>query len=469
MSILKTVANVEIMETGTFACASGTHDFTSADLESAIAAINNDPAVKDPRIKLGHVGEHGSTIGLPTFGKVQNCRLESEGNKLVGDLVGIPDWLEEILPSAYPNRSIEGDWDVTTSTGQTHRFVIHSLSLLGVELPGISTLEDLQTLYEEGPEAVKATHAVVAQYRKDEPVTVRASVDPYDVRSSFYDSFAVGDRYSWWCHELYIDPMEIIAEDETANKLYRVPYVIASDGKTVEFGDPEEVEKQYVTVTASGPKVVQAAENRPSLVFASREESRQAVQANEEETVGIDIPALRERTGLTAEQLPDDATEEQINTILAEAPPEPEETEEEEETEASAEEDEEEETSAEVPEGKVLVDAEAWAEVQAGAKAGAEVYEDRRKSGRDSVINAAVKAGKIPPSSRANYERMFASDEKGFKQLLTASVKEGGLDEGLIPVSMRGTAENDSVETGQQAESETPLTELFPELRKEAS
>jgi hypothetical protein len=89
--------------------------------------------------------------------------------------------------------------------------------------------------------------------------------------------------YWWWPRDIRLDPDEVIADDGEGGT-YRVPFT--TDGEIdVTFGEAVEVRETFV-----------------------------------------DVPALRSRLQLSEEQLPDDATEEQINTVLASDPstePEP--------------------------------------------------------------------------------------------------------------------------------------------------
>jgi hypothetical protein len=63
----------------------------------------------------------------------------------------VPEWLGEVMASAYPNRSIEGYRDYQCQQGHTHPFAITGLALLGVTPPGVGTLsslEDIAALYD---------------------------------------------------------------------------------------------------------------------------------------------------------------------------------------------------------------------------------------------------------------------------------------------------------------------------------
>src|SRR5687768_12844411 len=143
MPELVTIPNVPLIETGTWQASTGEVTFTSQDLYAAVAALD-DPAVKLPRMRLGHT-EAGVSMAesagqfeeQPCVGKFTNLRVEDDGNTLVGDLVGVPAWLAEILPIAYPNRSVEAYFEVSTSTGKKHGMVVTSVAMLGENLPAV--------------------------------------------------------------------------------------------------------------------------------------------------------------------------------------------------------------------------------------------------------------------------------------------------------------------------------------------
>ncbi|MGV7942471.1 hypothetical protein PJN92_28985, partial [Mycobacterium kansasii] len=65
---------------------------------------------------------------------------------LVGDLTGMPGWLGPILASAYPSRSIEGEWNHRCAVGHVHSFVITGLALLGITEPAIGSLAPLDDI-----------------------------------------------------------------------------------------------------------------------------------------------------------------------------------------------------------------------------------------------------------------------------------------------------------------------------------
>ena len=145
---LSTVPGVELMRTGTWAISTGLTTFTADDLTAAVAALDC-PGVRRPVIKLGHVDPRFD--GEPAIGYIANMATTASAAMLVGDYAGMPAWLTpEVLASAWPDRSIEGEWNWRCQIGHLHPFVVTAVALLGVSPPGIGGLESIQdiaTLY----------------------------------------------------------------------------------------------------------------------------------------------------------------------------------------------------------------------------------------------------------------------------------------------------------------------------------
>ena len=137
--------------------------WTLENLVDAMVAANDDPLIRLPRVKVGHVlwqpgfpegfGDHDPFWdGMPAFGSGKNLRLTNDGAKLVCDLVEVPTWLARAAPSAWPNRSIEWAWDVETEGGKRYSAVITGIGLLGTQQHAVKDLADLQRLLTQGPD-----------------------------------------------------------------------------------------------------------------------------------------------------------------------------------------------------------------------------------------------------------------------------------------------------------------------------
>jgi hypothetical protein len=168
MPALATIPDVELLTVGMdWPGAHGELTFRFDHLADAVTAANQDPHIQIPRIKIGHAdprfntgeGDHDPFYvpgdGEPALGSIENLRLENQGAVLMGDFVRVPLWLAEIMPAAYPNRSIEGAyqdgrWDVETPGGKKYSFVLTAVALLGIFRPAVEDLEDLQAFLTEG-------------------------------------------------------------------------------------------------------------------------------------------------------------------------------------------------------------------------------------------------------------------------------------------------------------------------------
>jgi hypothetical protein len=174
-----TVTDVELVSAGIdWPSATGPTTITMDHVADAVRAANDDPLILDPRIKLGHSDPRFNSSdeldhmwdptwdGEPAFGRAVDLRLTEDGAVIVGDLVGIPDWLTETddngirrLAVHYPSRSIEPLFDWTTPGQRTYRMVIAAVALLGDRWPACQDIEDLALLVTDGPDAVHARHA----------------------------------------------------------------------------------------------------------------------------------------------------------------------------------------------------------------------------------------------------------------------------------------------------------------------
>lgn len=134
---------IELIRTGRWAISTGQWTASREDLAAAVAAMSC-PAIRKPVLKVGHRDERFTPgDGEPSIGWIDNLRLGDGGHTLVGDYVGVPAWLDSIMASAYPDRSVEGTYRHRCQLGHTHPFVLTGVALLGVTPPGVGTLRSL--------------------------------------------------------------------------------------------------------------------------------------------------------------------------------------------------------------------------------------------------------------------------------------------------------------------------------------
>ncbi|MFC9973553.1 hypothetical protein ACFVH6_21930 [Spirillospora sp. NPDC127200] len=341
---LATIPGVELVQSGQWEISTGRIVITPDDLASAVGALDC-PAIRRPPIKLGHhepLPEGGMRWdGEPAVGWIDNMALADSGHTLVGDYVGMPAWLAEILPSAYPDRSFEGVFDFTCQVGHTHPFVITAMALLGVVEPGIGTLRSLQdvaSLY--GVAAADSTDPrgepvtlLIKASRGDSampnprPMQVAAAVSSEDVRRAYYESAP----WEVWICEMQLDPLQLITTNDQTGEYARVPIVL--DGDEVAFGAPVPVRIEYVDITDTdapagdaGVPVAASAGRLQRIVYASRAESRPGPAA--EGVLPSGVTLVHNASGqpepvLTADQQPPASADAQAASSVQNPPPAP--------------------------------------------------------------------------------------------------------------------------------------------------
>lgn len=137
---LRTIPGVELIRVGTWEISTGPWTVTPADLVAAVAA-HRAGAVRRPPVKLGHLDPRFD--GEPAYGFVDNLRIVDNGQTLVGDLVGLPPMLADLIPVAYADRSVEGVQGFVDASGRAYSFALTGVALLGATAPGVSALRSL--------------------------------------------------------------------------------------------------------------------------------------------------------------------------------------------------------------------------------------------------------------------------------------------------------------------------------------
>jgi hypothetical protein len=442
---------VPILEVGTFPLSTGETTFTLDDL-TAIVASQDDPHVPSARLKIGHwyEGPEGEPPNLvtfaeePVFGTLTNYDLDEM--TLYADIAGVPSWFDQIWETAFPNRSVEGLFNFKANSGKTYSLVLSALSLLGVSMPGVSTLPDLAALYttEDVPDGV-----VLANYKGGKPVPrLDAAVSVEQLRRDFYDNVAAGDQLWWWVREVQLEPQQIICDSDDGD-LYRIPYTLAGD--SIEWGDPQQVKIVYEDVAVAADA---ADTNGKAVIFATAAESRPNDRQRENE-----MPETKARrpsknkdakaAGTVAEPKPgttdtdpeDEANPDDDDAVLDDG-----------DDDAGAEKpgdgkgpddpSQPAKTTLVVPEGMSLVPTAVLEDLKSGVAAGREARKVQLDRHRDTKIAAAIDKGKFAPAQRENFEKLWAADAKGTEDLIDA------LEENVIPIDQRsvgGAAEEQAI------------------------
>lgn len=89
------------------------------------------------------------------------------------------------------------------------------------------------------------------------------------------------------------------------------------------------------------------------------------------------------------------------------------------------------------------MDAGRLADLERRAARGDTARTEQENQERDRIIDAAIRAGKVPKSRQAHWVSQWKVDVEGTKKLLTAKVEDGGLAPGLVPVDEQGASPSD--------------------------
>ena len=452
--VLATIPRVELGSVGTWNISNidGWHP-SAEDFANAVAALEC-PAVRRPVLKCGHLGPHGS--GDPALGLIDNLAVTDNGQTLVGDFVGVPAWLaavddqgRSVIASAYGDRSGEWEHNYVCQLGHTHPFVLHAMSLLGVERPGIGDLQSLYDLYAKAPEKMKEMPMAA---------TALASVTVDQVRAAYYNGPAASN-YNLWIREMLVDPPQLIVQNDEDGSLLKVPFTVTDNEVT--FGEPVKVSVEYVDKTPAAPagdgsteEQAPAAASAPLVRYASRAESRPGHPAaatdpaapadgatteggsgveltNEQlaalrtalgladdadvsaivdaaKAIGDQIPALREACGLEETATFDDIVK-AVQELAKNAPSDDTGDGGGGTTPAA---------SAKLPDGVVAIDKGRLATLEANSARFAEHLENERKAGIESRLSSAISEGRITPANKETWRKSFERDPESAAALL---------------------------------------------------
>jgi hypothetical protein len=417
----------------------GAATITERDLVDAAEAANS-KHFNTPRVGLGHVDTSAKDFadGLPSFGRFTNVRVSEDRQTLLGDLEGVPVWVAEVLPAAYPSRSIRGRHNVEAGS-KTYSTVIDRVDLLGITLPACKSIADLSFLSgewygEKPPEGVAFSDDVSKRLRD----VKLAEVDTCVIDRAFYYEFCNGKYADWWMKGERVDDqgnIRIIAEGEQG-ALYSVPVSVGGDGE-VSFGDPTPVIEQYVAASeAPTGELILAA-------YTSRDESR----ANLREEL-VYPTKVRLALGLA-----EDASDADVEAKLDEQA--------EERAKAAQQVQEDQQKPPEAPakpesqlsdSDAVKIDRRSYELLMSTAKTVAEIERREKEKERDTLLSECVNAGRITRARREHYAARYDSDPDGTRELLM-SFPEGS----ALPVGEPIGASN-LTEDAEQSYSPSMLT-----------
>lgn len=142
-------------------------------------------------------------------------------------------------------------------------------------------------------------------------------------------------------------------------------------------------------------------------------------------TLSLDISALRSSLGLTEDQLPDDATDAQINEVLggvkASQTPEPPKAPEPKKDDKDEDDDDASKAKVDPPRqvpGGLVVDAAMWEQTQTELATVRAEREKRELREDQEYLTKAVRAGKIPPARVDHYMTLMKADRDGTREFV---------------------------------------------------
>lgn len=142
------IDNQEIFATGRW----NNDEYSEADLDAMIEAYSK--VGFKPPIKLGHSDAQKllKDAGLPAAGWVENLRRN--GSKLIADFKKVPGIIADLIRAGgLRKKSAEIYWEYLDEKNQMKLpRVLKAVSLLGTEIPAVTSLEDIMALYEKLPD-----------------------------------------------------------------------------------------------------------------------------------------------------------------------------------------------------------------------------------------------------------------------------------------------------------------------------
>lgn len=435
--ILKTLPNVELIHAGTWDISTGKWEVTTGDLLAAVGA-QDCPAVRRPVLKLGHTDPRFD--GQPAVGWVAGMAVADGGLSLVGDFTGMPAWLADIAASAYPDRSVEGQYDYVCQLGHTHPFVLTAVALLGVTEPGVGTLQSLQdvaALYGVAASAPTDSRSITvlakgAAMPAPRGTALAASVTTEDVRREYYETAP----WSVWIVEQQLEPLQLIVQDDEDGTFARVPVTVGADD-SITFAPGVNVKRVYVDAP---PEVEDEVVASRTVVYASRTESRPGTNPKiptvtvaagpTERQAGMDPVMLRTALGLAADASDIEVSAAVAAAGLSTAPPTA-------VTDPAP-------VTEQLPVAASSV--EPWrVELTRTSAELAEIKAERTAERKTNVFASAIAAGKITPAERTAWEARYDAAPDVVTEILAATARGAA-----VPIAAAGyTGGDDEMEASE--------------------
>ncbi len=149
------VSGLEIFSVGTF----NGDRYTEKDLDEMVQAF--DKVGFEPPVKAGHQdGQEDPAkakmlFGEPALGYIS--RIYRNGTKLLADIKGIPQKFADLIRAgAYRRVSAEIYWNYASDESSGVKFprVLKAISFLGADIPALTNLKAIESLYEKNAEGL---------------------------------------------------------------------------------------------------------------------------------------------------------------------------------------------------------------------------------------------------------------------------------------------------------------------------
>lgn len=380
------VDGVELVSTGTWDASTGKTRITTADLDAMVQAYG-DPHADAIPLKIGHDDDRFQDAegnppttrdGEPAYGWIENLRLSTDKHMLLGDLVGVPRMLADIMGTALRRRSVELVRHDKVG-GKVYAAVLKALSLLGVQAPAVKGLADLRSLFAGAdPDLVPVRMSVMVTDEVPDTPTVPQSADVTPNGDTQRPNEHLGAGMN-------LNPMQKRAmgipdgatPEEIAAILKKLGLTVLADGE----------ETPPVSVSTDPPPAATTDPTPPPVVAA--------------------VPAATTAPATAPAPAPAPAP---LPVAAAAAPPP---------------------VVAEPPTAQAVlaaagqlgfqvVDAAAFSQLQRDAAAGAAARAQQDKDRRDRLVQGAVQGGKIAASAYTQMRAMADRDEDGVISLFAA-------------------------------------------------
>jgi hypothetical protein len=297
--VLVTLPDIELCAVGTWKISTGETTFTYEDLANCVAALDC-PGVRNPVLKLGHDEEDGPNVrwdGEPAVGWVDGMHLVNDGAKIAGDFAGMPSWLADILPSAYPDRSVETSRPVAVRLGGRLALATAATTLRRqptlVEAAAQTDFEQMQADWEDTLTGLLAAWTVVTAAQR------QALIDQIEqaVDAGTLDQLAALTADSTQAAALLADAMARMAEDglaEMADEADRQGITVPDD-LTVDTGRLTTVAETVAGLLAAG--LAAAAGRRAAQVATPQATGAQVADIVSDHLASLSDTFLRDQLG----------------------------------------------------------------------------------------------------------------------------------------------------------------------------